>query len=338
MSTELPLLLNALRAIAEPTRLRIVALCRTGDLSVNELCQALGQSQPRISRHLKLLVDAGVLEKLPEGASVFHRLTRTGVGAEIARQVSYALPDSDVTLQHDQTRLAQVKHEREIKAAEYFRTNAQQWDSLRAMHVDDQNVEGMILSMLEGHETGDLLDIGTGTGRMLEILAPLATRAEGIDRSRSMLSIARTNMDRMNMENCHVRHGDMYSLPFDDGSFDTIMFHQVLHYVDDPELAVVEAVRVLRPGGQMMIVDFAPHNVEELRRNHAHHRLGFPTGEVKSWFENSELKFLHAQNMKGDPLTVSLWLAEKTTVVSNRSSASAIRRSPDTAESKHDTR
>ncbi len=311
MSIELPHLLNALRAIAEPTRLRIVALCRVGDLTVNELCRALGQSQPRISRHLKLLVDAGVLEKLPEGACVFHRLTRNGFGAEVARQISDLLPDDDDALRHDQTRMAQIKHERETQAAEYFRTNARQWELLRAMHVDDREVEAMALSLLADKKTGDLLDIGTGTGRMLEVLAPSADRAEGLDRSRSMLAIARANLGRLNLEHCNVRHGDMYDLPFSDRSFDTILFHQVLHYADDPEFAVEEAVRTLRPEGRILIVDFAPHGVEELRRDHAHRRLGFPAAEVEGWLKRCELRAVRTRHLKGDPLTVSLWLAEK---------------------------
>ncbi len=311
MTTDLPHLLNALRAIAEPTRLRVVALCRVGDLTVNELCRILGQSQPRISRHLKLLVDAGVLEKLPEGACVFHRLSRDGIGAEVARQISCILPVEDDALRHDQTRMAQIKHERETKAAEYFRTNARQWDSLRAMHVDDQEVEDTVLSLLADKETGDLLDIGTGTGRMLEILASTSHRAEGIDRSRSMLAMARANLGRLNLEQCHVRHGDMYDLPFSDHSFDTILFHQVLHYVDDPEFAVDEAVRTLRPGGRLLIVDFSPHDVEELRRDHAHRRLGFPVGEVQNWLESTGMRLAHTRHLKGNPLTVSLWLAEK---------------------------
>lgn len=311
MSNEMPQMLNALRAIAEPTRLRIVALCRVGDLTVGELCHALGQSQPRISRHLKLLVDAGVLEKLPEGACVFHRLTRAGIGAIVTRQISSLLPDDDDTLRHDQTRMAQIKHEREARAAEYFRTNALQWETLRAMHVDDTEVEATILELLSDKETGDLLDIGTGTGRMLEVLAPSAGRAEGLDRSRSMLAIARANLGRLNMEHCHVRHGDMYDLPFSDHSFDTILFHQVLHFVDDPETAVEEAARTLRPGGRILIVDFAPHNVEELRRDHAHRRLGFPNDEIAGWLKRIKLRALRIESLKGTPLTVSLWLAEK---------------------------
>lgn len=312
MSNDLQNLLNALRAIAEPTRLRILALCRTGDLTVNELCQVMGQSQPRISRHLKLLVDAGVLEKMPEGASVFHRMTRNGISALVSRHISGVLPATDSTLRHDQSRLAQIRKEREDKAAEYFKINAQQWDSLRSMHTDEQEVEAMILSLLKGKDAGALLDVGTGTGRMLELLAPFAQLAEGVDKSRSMLAIARANLGKLNLENCHVRQGDMYDLPFEERSFDTILIHQVLHYVDDPELAIHETVRTLRPEGRLLIVDFAPHSIEELRRDHAHHRLGFSTDEVKGWFHSTGLKSVRTQHLKGDPLTVSLWLAEKT--------------------------
>ncbi len=311
MNNELSDMVRALRAIAEPTRLRILSLCRTGDMTVKELCGILGQSQPRISRHLKLLVDAGILEKLPEGASVFHRLTHNSTSATLAHQIAATFPDNDSTLKHDQVRLALIRKEREDKAAVYFRNNAKQWNLIRAMHVDEREVESTVISMLKGKDVGDLLDIGTGTGRMLEILAPFAERAEGIDRSRSMLAIARTQLVKSGIDNCHVRHGDMFELPFVGQSFDTVLIHQVLHYVDDPELAIDEAVKALRPGGRVLIVDFAPHNEERLRRDHAHHRLGFSTNEVKGWFENTGLKSIRTQHLKGTPLTVSLWLAEK---------------------------
>jgi len=311
MNAVLPTLLTALRAIAEPTRLRLVALCRTGDLTVTDICRILGQSQPRISRHLRLLVDAGVLEKIPEGSCVFHRLTRTGVGAEVARQISSILPENEDSLCHDQSRLAQIRHEREAKASEYFNENAHQWDSLRTMHVDDTEVETELLAMLGDDRVGDVLDIGTGTGRMLEVLAPRCSQAEGIDTSRSMLGIARARLDKLALENCRVRQGDMYELPFDGESFDTILFHQVLHYADDPEFAVTEAVRVLRPGGRLLITDFEPHDVEELRHKHAHRRLGFPAEEVEGWLSKALLRQQSHRTLKGDPLTVSLWMAEK---------------------------
>jgi len=323
LNTDLSQMLTALRAIAEPTRLRIVALCRTGDLTVNELCRALGQSQPRTSRHLKLLVDAGVLEKLPEGVCVFHRLTRSGIGAEVARNISGLIPDDDV-LRNDQNRMAQIKQEREARAAEYFTNNAAEWDTLRAMHVDDQEVEEMVLSLLAGKNLGDLLDIGTGTGRMLEVLAPYSERVEGIDSSRSMLAIARATIGRLNLEHSHVRHGDMYDLPFPAHSYDTVLFHQVLHYVDDPVFAVEEAVRVMRPGGRMLIVDFAPHDIEDLRRDHAHRRLGFPVAEINGWFEGAGLHPTKTRNLKGTRLTVSLWMADKPAGHTNDSNTDAL--------------
>lgn len=313
MGPDFQSLLAALRAIAEPTRLRIVALCRGGDLTVSDLCRILGQSQPRISRHLKLLVDAGVLEKLPEGASVFHRIARTGPGAETARNVSAILPEHEDTLRLDRMRLARIRRERESRATKYFNDNAKHWDSLRALHVDDQEVEAAVLDLLDGKHLGDLLDIGTGTGRMLEVLASGCTQAEGVDTSRSMLGIARSRLDRLELGNCHVRQGDMYDLPFPANTFDTVLFHQVLHYADAPESALEEAARVLRPGGRLLMVDFAPHELEELRHEHAHRRLGFPHAEVKTWFGNAGLREQSHRSLHGEPLTVSLWLAEKPT-------------------------
>ncbi|MBT4890445.1 MAG: metalloregulator ArsR/SmtB family transcription factor [Rhodospirillales bacterium] len=303
-------LLDALKAISEATRLRILALCRTGELSVNELCEILGQSQPRISRHLKLLVDAGVLEKIPEGNSVFHRLSQSMTGGQIARQIVTLLPESDELLLEDQERLAKTKDIRAKNAAQYFKENATQWNKLRALHVDEADVESLVTSLIPPKQAGELLDIGTGTGRMLEIYGPHTLKSEGIDLSRHMLAIARSNLDKAAIQNCRVRQGDMYNLPYKRQSIDTILFHQVLHFADDPSRAVEEASRALRPGGKILIVDFAPHKVESLRSEHAHRRLGFPEKEIKGWLEAAGLKIVSIQHLAGDPLTVSFWLAE----------------------------
>jgi len=311
MIKKLDTLIDALKAIAEPTRIRILALCRTGELSVNELCDILGQSQPRISRHLKLLVDAGVLEKIPEGNSVFHKLSKLSEGGEIAKQISALLPESDEALLKDNERRKLIKDERANNAAAYFRDNAARWDTLRAMHVDETEVENLILKLVPPEQSGDLLDIGTGTGRMLELYADGAKSREGIDQSKSMLAIARSNLENSGNQNCHVRQGDMYQLPYADNSFDTVLIHQVLHFTDDPARAVAEASRVLRAGGKILIVDFAPHDIEKLRSEHAHRRLGFPPSEVNDWLIAANLKILKMQDLIGDPLTVSLWFAEK---------------------------
>lgn len=310
MVATLDSVLEALKAIAEPTRLRILALCRHCELTVNEICDILGQSQPRISRHLKLLVHADILEKTPEGNSVFHRMAQSTNGDMIASQIAQLLPQDDGVLLQDQARLELIKQNRSQNAARYFEKNANRWNELRAMHIDEVEVEKTITSLIPPHQAGDFLDIGTGTGRMLELYGPHANRSEGIDLSRHMLAIAREALEKSGIHNCRVRQGDMYQLPYNKASFDTIMFYQVLHFAEDPARAISEAARTLRPGGKIMIVDFAPHSVESLRKEHTHRRLGFPQREIENWFETANLTPLSTIHLPGDPLTVSIWLAQ----------------------------
>jgi ArsR family transcriptional regulator len=313
-------LLAALRAGAEPTRLRIVALLAKGELTVSELVRTLGQSQPRISRHLKLLTEAGLLTRHREGSWVFHRLADDGPGAEVARHLNALLPQGgdpgadgspDRVLARDLDRLAEVKRAREEAAAGYFRDNAERWDKLRSLHVDDAEVEKVIGRMLPRTGIGNLLDLGTGTGRILEFLFPRAERGTGIDLSREMLSVARANLERAGCENCHVRQGDLYQLPFPAASFDAITIHQVLHYLDEPAAAIAEAARVLTPGGRLVVIDFLPHQLENLRDEHNHRRLGFAEAEIEGWFDKTDLTAVESERLTGDPLTVAVWLAEK---------------------------
>ncbi len=304
-------LLSALRAAAEPTRLRLLALCAHGELTVSELVEILGQSQPRVSRHLKLLTEAGLLERIREGSWVFHRQVQDGGGALLAHHFNEMLPSQDETLTRDLQRLSLVKAARESAAAEYFRDNAESWDRLRSLHVDDSVVERVLLDMLGGRHIDDLLDLGTGTGRMLELFGARLNKGEGIDLSREMLAVARANLQRANLGNCTVRQGDMYQIPYPVAAFDAVTMHQVLHFLDHPGRAVGEAVRVLRPGGLLLLVDFAPHNQESLRDEHAHRRLGFDDAEVASWFKANGMTSVASERLPGDPLTVCVWLGQK---------------------------
>ena len=305
-------LLAALRAAAEPTRLRIVALMAEGELTVSELARILGQSQPRISRHLKLLVEAGLLVRLREGSWVFHRLAEDGPGAALIRSLTGLLPgDGDPVLARDRNRLIEVKRDRAEAAADYFRRNAARWDKLRSLHVDDAEVERAIGRLLPKRGIKDLLDIGTGTGRMLELLGPRAARGLGIDLSREMLAIARARLDRAGLAHCRVRQADLYQLPFADGSFDVATIHQVLHFLDQPAAAVAEAGRVLAFGGKLLIADFAPHHQESLRDEHAHRRLGFADAEISAWLARAGLTPVDTVHLAGDPLTVVVWTAAK---------------------------
>jgi len=312
------LLLTGLRAAAEPTRLRLLALCAHGELTVTELTQILGQSQPRVSRHLKLLCEAGLLDRFREGTSAFFRLARTGPGAppgaELAQILVDRIPADDETVARDLQRLDGVKAARAQAAAAYFQANAAQWDEIRSLYVDEAEVEAALLALLPSQEVGELLDVGTGTGRIVEIAGRRGIRAVGVDLSRAMLAVARANLEKADLRLCQVRFGDAYQLPVANGSFDAVTVHQVLHYLDDPGEAIAEAARVLRPGGRLVVVDFAPHALEFLRAEHAHRRLGFSDAEVDGWCRAAGLESAPPVRLEGDPLTVVLWSARRPAV------------------------
>jgi len=303
--------LAALRAAAEPTRLRILSICAGGELTVSELMGILGQSQPRVSRHLKLLVDAGLLDRVREGSWVFHRLAHRDPGGAMARHLIALLPNDGAAESPDADRLAEVKRERAGAALAYFRRNAARWDRVRSLYADEKEVEVVLRRLLPQRGTRDLLDIGTGTGRMLEVFAPQVDRVNGIDLSPAMLAVARTNLERAGIDNSQVRKADMYRLPFASESFDVAIIHQVLHFADDPGKAIIEAGRVLRPSGRLLVADFAPHDLEFLRDEHEHRRLGFSESEVEAWFKNAHLVVKEIVRLVGDPLTVTVWMGAK---------------------------
>jgi ubiquinone/menaquinone biosynthesis C-methylase UbiE len=304
-------LLGALRAVAEPTRLRLLVLCARGELTVTELTQILGQSQPRVSRHLKLLCEAGLLDRFREGSWVFYRLHDASALSGLARHLVAACGEDDPTVALDLQRLQAIKRQRADHASAYFRENAAQWDQIRSLYIDEREVEAALVDIIAGADPRDLLDIGTGTGRMLEVLAPRVERALGIDQSREMLAAARVNLERAGLENGLVRLGDMYRLALPDNSFDAAVVHQVLHYADRPAAAIAEAARVLRPNGLLVIVDFAPHELEFLRDRHAHRRLGFADSEVAEWCRAAGLDPAPPDRLPGEPLTVVIWTARR---------------------------
>ena len=311
-------LLAALRAVAEPTRLRLIVLCAKGELTVSELTQILGQSQPRVSRHLKLLCEAGLLDRFREGSWVFYRLRQSGPSGALARQLVSACDDADPTIGLDLQRLNAIKRQRADLASAYFRENADRWHRIRSLYIDEREVEAALVEIIAAADPRDLLDIGTGTGRMLEILAPRVEHALGIDQSREMLSVARVNLERAGLENGSVRLGDMYQLALPDASFDAVVIHQVLHYADRPADAIAEAGRVLRPNGILVLVDFAPHALEFLREEHAHRRLGFADAEVAEWCRAAGLDSALSRHLPSDPLTVVIWTAQRRAASNSR--------------------
>ncbi|MEW6254437.1 MAG: metalloregulator ArsR/SmtB family transcription factor [Pseudomonadota bacterium] len=306
-------LLEGLKAAGEDTRLRVLALLDEGELTVSELTDILGQSQPRISRHLKLLSEAGLVERRREASWVFYsraRETRQGI---LVTTLLALLDLDDPLVRRDRERLDEVRAARAAQAQAYFASHAARWDAIRSLHAPDDLVEAQVREALGAEPIEALLDLGTGTGRMLEILSDRIQKGVGLDLSPDMLGVARVNLEQAGIRNCSVRQGDIFNLSLPRDSFDVVMIHQVLHFLDDPARAVREAARVLRPGGRLLVVDFAPHDLEFLRDAHAHRRLGFAEETVSAWLVQAGLRpILHRALPPNAPaqdaLTVSFWL------------------------------
>lgn len=314
MGHSLDTLVDVLKTAGEPTRFRLLALVAAGDLTVTDLTEILGQSQPRISRHLKLLAEEDLIERYQEGAWAYFRLKREGTAAALVRTLLTAVSIDDPILARDRERLATVKQARAERAQAYFSRNAAEWDELRRLHVSDAVVEKTLLKLVGRTPVDSLLDLGTGTGWILQLLSDVYRRAVGIDASRDMLSVARANLDKAGIVKASVRQGDILNLPLDGQEFDLVTIHQVLHFLDQPERAIAEAARVLRPDGRLLIVDLAPHNLEYLRDEHAHVRLGFSHETMAEWLEKVGLDVQEVVDLAADPqggpsLTATVWLA-----------------------------
>jgi len=309
----MPSACDIFRSLADQTRLRILNLLRAMELSVGELAQVLGQSQPRVSRHVKILIDAGFAERRKEGSWVFLSLGSAERVEPLFDTLDRwtALDGEDRWAIADAARLAAVRADRAAAAERYFASRAPDWDQIRSLHIAESEVEAAIGRALGGRGLGRLVDIGTGTGRMIELFGPAADHALGLDRSPEMLRMARAKLAEAGLRFAELRQGDMYSLPLGSGSADTVIIHQVLHYAQQPAAAVAEAARLLAPGGRLLIVDFAPHEREELRTRDAHLRLGFADETMLRYIEAAGLEAGVVEHLEGGELTVTIWSGER---------------------------
>jgi ArsR family transcriptional regulator len=313
--------LNALRAISEPTRLRIAMLLASGELTVKDFTQILGQSQPRISRHLKLMHDAALLSRVQEGSWVYFRLTDNPPQAGLLQALLDRFDPDDSDFRRDRERADEIRRERVAHAQEFFAAHADQWDRLRALHADEARVEALMGRLLSEGEGNLLVDLGTGTGRILELLARNYTRAIGIDTNQEMLAYARARMQGRTNAHVHIRQGDICNLSLDDGCADAVVMHQVLHYLPDPRRAIAEAARILHVAGVLLIVDFATHTVDRLRDEFAHQRLGFSSDQMIAWFRDAGLELDRYEELPPttttapESLTVSFWKARHSTAI-----------------------
>jgi ubiquinone/menaquinone biosynthesis C-methylase UbiE len=310
-------LVTALKAAAEPTRLRILLLLAGGELNVKDLTLILGQSQPRISRHLKLLCEAGLIERFRDGSWVYFHISERHSGGRLALRLVADIDPSESTVRRDRERAENLKRERETTAQGFFADHAADWDRMRALHVAEHDVEAAMRDALGDGPFDFFVDLGTGTGRTLALFADRFERGLGLDVNQTMLEYARANLKSTGCANAQVRHGDLYSLALADRQADAIVMHQVLHFLSDPALAIREAARVLAPGGKLLIVDFAPHELDFLRTSEAHERLGFPHEQIASWMDDAGLAVKSIKDLKPKisdneaMLTVTVWLAER---------------------------
>lgn len=299
----------ALRAAGEETRLRILALLSAGELTVSDLTVVLGQSQPRISRHLKLLDDAKLITRHREGAWVFCCFNRQALCCHLPGLLSDISLD-DPIFAADRARLSDLRREQAEKAGKYFATVARDWDRIRALHVPEVKVEEALIAALPHGQIGTAIDLGTGTGRIVSLIAARAGEVIGVDVSHDMLNVARTNLAKDGVKNVILRQTDITAPNLEPSSADLVVIHQVLHYLAEPERALRQAGRLLKPGGALIVVDFAPHTHEFLREAHAHQRLGFAREQVEEWLKESALQPDHFKALEPhgkDGLTVSLW-------------------------------
>jgi ArsR family transcriptional regulator len=300
-------LLTALRACAEPTRLRLLALTAQSAYCVVELTDILGQSQPRLSRHLRLLCDAGLLERAREGSNVWFSLP-AGPPGDLVRMLLREVPENDPLLQADRRQAARVLAERARVASDNFHRQGADWDEMRALGLPAADVEAALLRLLPSGNLGRLLDIGTGTGRLLEILAPRVSAALGIDASRSMLALARERLARQGLFHCTVRLADMYRLPLPENSFDLCVMQMVLHYAESPADVLAEAARMLRPGGRLVVIDLAAHHTPEITARLAHRWPGFSDADLQPLLEGAG--FTAADSLTVDAaMPIRLWCA-----------------------------
>jgi SAM-dependent methyltransferase len=307
--------LDILRAAGEPSRLRILAILDHGELTIGELTYVLRQSQPRVSRHVRLLADAGLLHRYPEGSWVFCRLERRGEVGTLLSQILQHVAGGAGVMQADLARLNDIRQERQSRASQYFTDNASNWSDVQALYVPETEIETRMVEHFPALAVECLLDLGTGTGRMLECFGARAEEAIGFDLNTQMLALARARISEAGLVNCQVRQGDIAALSVPSASADLVILHQVMHFLDNPELVMREAGRVLRTGGRLLIADFASHSKEWLRDEHAHRRLGFSNDEIAEWLELNDLALLHTEHMVNksvrDGLEVVLWVAEK---------------------------
>ena len=303
----------ALKTLGHPERLRILALLSRGELTVSELVQILNLSQPRVTQYIKSLETAGIIERLKEGSWVFSRIRRgnEAISALVATTLA-TLPAHAPILTADLRRLEDVRAERSVAAEAFFANVANDTGTLGDEYIPKANIESMLRKMAGKGPFEYMVDLGTGTGRMLEVFADRVTRGSGIDNNVHMLKVARHKLAKNNYNHIRVRQGDLNSTPLESELADLVTLHQVLHYLDDPQSAIIEAARLLTRNGIILIADFETHDQDEFRSEYAHRRLGFDDNDIEDWLAAAGLSLSRVETIKTQSSrpNVKIWLGE----------------------------
>ena len=308
---------TALKVMGHSERLRILALLSYGELTVSELVSILGLSQPRTTQYIKSLEEAGIIDRVKEGSWVFSRLNRTDHKLfELVSSILGKLPVDDAVLRADRRRLEDVRAERAKSADKFFAYVANDSGQLGDEYLPRQDIDLLVKELLGGDTYEFMIDLGTGTGRMLELLAGQIERGAGVDNSGDMLKVARHKLSLSDHGHLSLRLGDLTATPFSAGVADLVTLHQVLHYLDDPAQALREASRLLRSDGLLLVVDFAAHDYEEFRDKYAHRRLGFLDGDIEGWVASNGLALVDKRLISTDSgkPDVKLWLCKKSVI------------------------
>ena len=288
MSKTAPAIHDHLASLADTTRSRLLLLLDRHELTVSELCGIMQLPQSTVSRHLKALADGGWVTSRADGTSHLYTMTRQELDAPARRLWSlvrdHAGPTPAAT--EDHRRLQATLAERRTKSQEFFSSSVGQWDRLRGELYGERFHLAALAAF--AHSDWVLGDLGCGTGETSAAVAPFVHHVIAVDASAQMLQAARKRLQ--SFENVELRRGDLESLPIDDGKLDAATLMLVLHYVPEPERAMSEAARVLKPGGRFLLVDMLPHDRDSYRRQMGHVWLGFADDQVVRMFEDAGLE------------------------------------------------
>ena len=291
-------MIDTFKALADPCRARLTAVLLSGEFTVQELTRIMGMGQSRVSRHLKILTEAGVLSVKRQGTWSYYRAGEestffSGIRPAFERELS-SLPERC----RDLAAVSKVLEERRRRSQEFFDCHARQWDDLARTLLPVPEYRQRLLQLVP--EGASVLEIGIGTGGLLTELTSRASRVIGVDHSPAMLEEARRRLNDRGIGGIELRLGEMSHLPLSDASVGCVVANMVLHHAADPPAVLAEIRRVLAPGGTLLLADLARHERESAREQLADQWLGFEDNELTEWLRRAGFTIINIDKVAAD--------------------------------------